>query len=266
MKINAEHGFGTGLGDIVCLCWFPEATFYVERPAKQQIFDLFGRTWTDQGEIGKPMEGAFHADLNNLRDDVPRLTSWKGELGLNIIKRPKAHISQLATDWAEVAIRRHPKPIMLFPRGNQLNRQWPANYWLDLAWKLKTEGYNPMIMLETKDDQTFKQAPSVWQGYTFELLAALMRRALLVVGNDSFPAHLAGTLGVPTLVLAGPTTPPVYDHCPSVEMMMSHRTPCVGCCYAENFRASCDLGCHALYALFPDEVLERIKEKVEDDC
>ena len=50
-----------------------------------------------------------------------------------------------------------------------------------------------------------------------------MKRAALVVGNDSFPAHLAGTVGVPTLALMGPTLPTVFAHTPDVECLASGR-------------------------------------------
>jgi ADP-heptose:LPS heptosyltransferase len=37
-----------------------------------------------------------------------------------------------------------------------------------------------------------------------------LRSASLFIGNDSGPAHLAGHLGVPTIVLYGPTTPLIW--------------------------------------------------------
>jgi heptosyltransferase-1 len=38
-------------------------------------------------------------------------------------------------------------------------------------------------------------------------LAALLRRARLVMGGDSGPTHLAHALGTPVLMLMGPTDP-----------------------------------------------------------
>src|SRR5262249_17739144 len=52
------------------------------------------------------------------------------------------------------------------------------------------------------------QAVPVVQNGPLLVLAALLRRARLFLGNDSGLGHLAGLLGVPTLALFGPTDPP----------------------------------------------------------
>jgi ADP-heptose:LPS heptosyltransferase len=83
----------------------------------------------------------------------------------------------------------------------------------------------------------------------------------VVVGNDSFPAHLAGTVGVPTLALMGPTVASVFAHLPDVECLASNGVDCTGCHFRKPFRAACDQGCMSLYRLFPDDVLDRTLTK-----
>jgi ADP-heptose:LPS heptosyltransferase len=90
-----------------------------------------------------------------------------------------------------------------------------------------------------------------------------MKRAAVVVGSDSFPAHPGGTLAVPTLALMGPTRKTVFSHCPEVECMYTNRIDCAGCHFRAPFRAACDQGCMALYRLYPDDVLQRIWKKLQ---
>jgi rfaE bifunctional protein nucleotidyltransferase chain/domain len=78
------------------------------------------------------------------------------------------------------------------------------------------------------------------------------------VGNDSFPTHLAGAVGVPTLALMGPTRPTVFAHAPAVECLASATIDCTGCHFGPTFRAACDQGCQSLFRLYPDAVLRRV--------
>jgi ADP-heptose:LPS heptosyltransferase len=48
------------------------------------------------------------------------------------------------------------------------------------------------------------------RGLTVAMLAAVLGRCAGVVANDSGVAHLAGLLGLPVLVLFGPTDPVVW--------------------------------------------------------
>jgi len=105
-------------------------------------------------------------------------------------------------------------------------------------------------------DTRFGNVPVFMSETPVARVAALMRRAALVVGNDSFPAHLAGTVGVPTLALLGPTKPTVFAHMDTVECLTS-AMDCTGCHFQAPFRAACDQGCMSLYQLLPDDVLSR---------
>ena len=63
------------------------------------------------------------------------------------------------------------------------------------------------------------------------MLAALLRRAELVLGADSGPLHLAAAVGAPTVRLFGPTDPGLYgpwgvegEHC-----VVRIQLPCSPC-------------------------------------
>jgi ADP-heptose:LPS heptosyltransferase len=155
--------------------------------------------------------------------------------------------------WADLVTRTN-KPTMLFPTSKVANRTWPATYWVELAWLLKERGEHPMIFVLEKDEK-WNTAPNYAFGFDINHLAALMLRCKRVICNDSMAAHLAGNMNAKATVLAGPTNHNIFSHCPSVRVMHSKRYDCSPCCYKEPFRGSCDLGCHALYGLFPADVL-----------
>ena len=60
-------------------------------------------------------------------------------------------------------------------------------------------------------------------------LAALLRRARLVMGGDSGPTHLAHALGTPVLMLMGPTDPARHGPYGAPERALWQRLPCSFC-------------------------------------
>ena len=99
--------------------------------------------------------------------------------------------------------------------------------------------------------------------YDLRALADLYRSAQLVVSNDSFPAHFAGTLGIKTLALCGPTQATCFTHIPEVTAVYTGVAKCAGCHFGHPFRNVCDIGCQALYSLLPCHVLEAIHATLE---
>jgi heptosyltransferase-1 len=60
-------------------------------------------------------------------------------------------------------------------------------------------------------------------------LAALLRRARLVMGGDSGPTHLAHALGTPVLMLMGPTDPARHGPYGAPERALRKLLPCSFC-------------------------------------
>lgn len=62
-----------------------------------------------------------------------------------------------------------------------------------------------------------------------DTLVALSRRALLVLGGDSGPIHLAHALGTPVLSVMGPTDPARHGPYGAPERALAHPLPCSYC-------------------------------------
>jgi ADP-heptose:LPS heptosyltransferase len=126
---------------------------------------------------------------------------------------------------------------------------------------LKDEGYHVKVVTEFPD-RSFSFLHYISEE-TLPFVAAAMQRARLVIGNDSGPAHLAGTLQTRTLAIHGPTTARIYNHIPEVTSFIKISLGCSGChCLPSEdpsrlgWRASCDYGCGELFRTFPEEVFD----------
>lgn len=80
-------------------------------------------------------------------------------------------------------------------------------------------------------------------------LMEVMRRAAVVISNDSGPMHIAAGFGVPVIAVFGPTSPDRTGPYGTGHVVIRSTVPCAPC-----FRRDCgDLKC--MRAIRPDEVL-----------
>lgn len=99
---------------------------------------------------------------------------------------------------------------------HRLNKRWPAPHYAELARQLTVNGCGVVVVGTAADresiDTIVKLAPNVVNlaGRTeIGQLAALARRTLAVVGNDTGPVHIMGAAGARTLVLMCGESDPV---------------------------------------------------------
>lgn len=207
-------------------------------------------------------------------DTMSRFRSWATHLGLGDIQpvRPPYIEPAPAGEWAEKtwndrdAATGKNLRVLVFPETYWQSRQWPVGYFKDLAAMLDRDGCNVVTMLPSaKNASGF---PYFLYGHSLYHGAAMMARADIVIGVDSGPAHMAGTIGTPTIAVCGPTKPEVvFDHLPGVKCLTAGRdaVPCVGCHFRADhgFRAACSDGCRALLMLPPEDVYLKVRRHLE---
>ncbi|HEX7447629.1 MAG TPA: glycosyltransferase family 9 protein [Pirellulales bacterium] len=272
-QINTTIGLHTGLGDMVCLSWIAEGTRATRDPvtfyathSNHLILKILGQEVSDR--LSDRWVAAGDSYLTELKERGKRLRLdyLREFLGIEApFKRPRVVLSPADIEWAHQSRRDlgGGELVLLFPQALFPSRTWPAAYWVDLAWQLKEKNIATMVML-AYEDKRFTNTPRYAWGYALNQIAALMTVSNLVVGNDSGPAHLAGTIGVPTIVALGPTRREcVFGHLPEVIGLSSDAPPgCAGCSFSAPYRAACDQGCQMLYALKPDAILQRVLEEL----
>ncbi|MCU0779690.1 MAG: glycosyltransferase family 9 protein [Akkermansiaceae bacterium] len=104
-------------------------------------------------------------------------------------------------------------------------KRWPARQFAELAMKLTAHGVTPVAIGTAVDRDAVAELVALAPGVvdltgktSLGQVAALARRAVWVVTNDTGPAHIAGIVGAPTLVVMSRVTDPVrmLPHGPAV--------------------------------------------------
>lgn len=100
--------------------------------------------------------------------------------------------------------------------GNWDMKRWPAENFAELGNRIGDEYGMPVILtgagkdvgLAEKIAKMMKKKPVIAAGTTsLRQLASIMKRAALVVSNDSGPMHIAVSQGAKTIAIFGPTDP-----------------------------------------------------------
>ena len=106
--------------------------------------------------------------------------------------------------------------VVLNPGGNWDPKRWPRERFAELAGRLEERfRYRIIVTGAPKDqilgDEISDKSPasvvSLCGKTTLGELGAVMRRARLVIANDTGPMHIAVGVDAPTLALFGPTRP-----------------------------------------------------------
>ncbi|MFZ0589345.1 MAG: glycosyltransferase family 9 protein [Bryobacteraceae bacterium] len=124
-------------------------------------------------------------------------------LGAPKTEIPRAHLS--AADSPLKGVRY----AVLHPFASSPDKAWPAGKFGELARYLKLWNVEPVFLASGADDANPFRGHRVVRGSLAEV-KALMGGAMLFVGNDSGPAHMAAAFGLPVVVLFGPSKPAVW--------------------------------------------------------
>ncbi|MEZ5668086.1 MAG: glycosyltransferase family 9 protein [Alphaproteobacteria bacterium] len=276
-----------GVGDVVVACWLVHAARAVGRPVRLNprgltdvcrmlgveapaLSDAEGDNWAKTDGLGHRHEYALVAHGT----PRPRFTAWAEALGLPGLApvRPPYCETVAAAGWADAAWAESAEPgqlrVAMFPEVAWLIRRWPPAYFIDLADMLKAKGA-AVVMVGVDKAKVGAMGCRWYAGFSLARTAALMARADAVIGNDSGPAHLAGTLGVPTFVPCGPTDGAlVFAHDPNVRCtgLPPGRLACHPCHFAveRGYRDACKVGgCRALMTLTPEPVFDWLWPQIE---
>ncbi|MDR3045911.1 MAG: glycosyltransferase family 9 protein [Desulfovibrio sp.] len=128
------------------------------------------------------------------------------------------------------------RAVVLVPGAGHRAKQWPPRRFAAVAGALLRAGYNPLYVLGPAElERGLDQGDLMPEGSEVPVvtpadhgeLAHLLRRARLVIGNDSGPLHLAALHGVPVLALFGPAPAGVW--CPHGAIPLTSPLACAPC-------------------------------------
>ena len=102
--------------------------------------------------------------------------------------------------------------IILHPGSGSKKKNAPLELFKELYLKLKELGEKPLLVLGEAEKELKEELKNFETYEVKDILkfAKLLKGAKAFIGNDSGFSHLAGYLGIETLVLFGPTDPKVW--------------------------------------------------------
>lgn len=156
------------------------------------------------------------------------------------------------------------RPVVLAPgckTGEMAAKRWP--YFADLAAR-----FEDVIVVGTRDDlarfdgaaMTFPSHVRVLAGRLgLRATAELIATAGVVVANDSGLGHLAAALGVPTVLLFGPTPHHTLGRMPANATVMRAGLPCEPCWFRDTRLDACDGRVDCLRDMSVDQVEREVR-------
>lgn len=143
---------------------------------------------------------------------------------------------------------------------NSRAKRWPTESFACLADRLLEER-RQVVIIGSKDEEEvtrdvtnrMQQKPVVLTGKTsIGQLTAILSLVDLLVTNDTGPAHIAASLGRPTLVIFGPTNPLTTRPLSGQAEIIRHPPDCAPCMLRD-----CPIDHRCMTAITVDEVVER---------
>ncbi|MDP2285431.1 MAG: glycosyltransferase family 9 protein [Pseudohongiella sp.] len=161
------------------------------------------------------------------------------------------------------------RPLMLMHAGASKGyKQWPSDHFVQLARLSVKAGYqialigagrsdeavNAHIMLELGTGDAYPDYVDLCNQLSLLELARLMRISNKIVGNDSGPSHLASALGVPGVVIFGPTDIRIWRPLGPATEILSLKSVCEATCT----RHQCRLNYRCLSEITPQSVFDNL--------
>jgi ADP-heptose:LPS heptosyltransferase len=125
--------------------------------------------------------------------------------------------------------------VAIHPGSGSPAKNWPAERFAALATQLQRERRARIVLLSGPADEIAGasmrrvQDAILLQEPPLALLAAILSRCRLYVGNDSGVSHLAAAVGVPTVAIFGPTDPEVWAPRGPAVRIVREAAPCAPC-------------------------------------
>lgn len=176
--------------------------------------------------------------------------------------------------WMQSASIRNDERIAVLHPGTSKNfvlRRWPEENYAKLADFLSTEGYRVVLTgipaeaeVVTRVEQQMSQ-PAVNAVGKLSLgeLLVLLRRASLVVSNDTGPIHLAAAQGAPAIGLYGPNIPTLYGPRSKYGIAFYLGLPCSPCITNFNEKGSDCTNNICMKLMTADQVIASVRKIFE---
>ncbi len=99
-----------------------------------------------------------------------------------------------------------PSRILIHPGSGSRKKNWPLERFMEVSRRIEREGYNPVFLLGPAEEEIRGQiSEEVFIPSDLPALVRILKGAGGYIGNDSGVSHLAAFIGLPVLVIFGPS-------------------------------------------------------------
>lgn len=159
-------------------------------------------------------------------------------------------------------------PIAVINPGAKSHlKRWTADGFAHVADRLISECRASVVLIGLKEDEdTTREIMAKMRNKPHNLvnrtntrqLAGLLKRAKLLITNDSAPLHLGCAVGVKVVALFGPTDPRKYGPTGEFDVVIKENLSCAPC-----ERAECERNYECMRLISPDAVFDAAKMIIE---
>ena len=176
------------------------------------VEDRFREVFEDNPDVNEVLPAAYNVRIPRAQEilgeerkvhTAEHIASAMFHLGVPRAEIPRARLFASSGDRIAGA-------AVLHPFASAPDKQWSAAGFLAAARHLNDSGLEPVIIGGPGDDLAPFAAFRTFAGAPLGRIKSLLSGAVLFLGNDSGPAHLAAAFGVPVVVLFGASDPVVW--------------------------------------------------------
>ena len=176
-------------------------------------FRLFGRPRPEWSGIAR---GCSHPQANPDRDRMHTVERQADQLAMaGITDVPPPDLSMVRANLSAFDL--PDRFAMLVPGSapHRPDKRWPVDRYGDLCERLRGRGLAPVVIGGPAEREIGRRLSETQRGIvdlvgqtSFEQIAMLAQKAVVAVGNDTGPMHIAATAGCPSVVLFSQASDP----------------------------------------------------------
>lgn len=189
-----------------------------------------------------------------------RECGWIPEAAVEAMRRA---VSPSGSPPMVVTQRHGSKTLLLHPGAGSPRKRWPLARFLGLAAQIKARRLDPEFVIGPAEQDLLpeleRHGATVHRPLDGLQLSELFRSAAAYVGNDSGASHLAAWVGLPSVVIFGPTDPARWRPLGGAVEIVQPPLQCEPCFEGEV--ANCAAG-DCLAATMPEDVLGALERLI----
>ena len=195
-------------------------------------------------------------------------------------RAPRLHVTEVASREVEQLLaaqdvhRNRPLVACHVSANNGQSKRWPVPYWATLLDRLVCEEHAHVVLTGAPGDlpliekitRRMREQPLNLAGKTsLAQLAALLKRADLLISGDSGPMHMAAAVDTPLIAIHGPTNPALSGPISPRATILRSDIWCSPC-YEARDTADCRFfTTQCMKDISPAQVFATAKEKLHEE-